>query len=143
MGKFSSLLIQNEVLTITSEHPPSADHFESKLQAKISSYEKNIEKPEEELISLTKSDPDTLNFEMKAMNEHIEATLEKLHDKSDKKAEKQLQTMSLQITDLPFKISENIQSEVLNINSKHPSSEYKFERNYKKIFLHLIKALDN
>ena len=28
--------IQNEVLTITSEHPYSEDHFEAKFQAKIS-----------------------------------------------------------------------------------------------------------
>ena len=42
--------IQNEVLTITSEHPYSEDQFESKSQDKISPYNKNFEQPEEELI---------------------------------------------------------------------------------------------
>ena len=74
----SSERIHNKVLTLTSEHPPSADHFESKLQTNISSYEKNIEKPEEELISLTKSDRDKLHYDLdqnlyetKSMKEHF------------------------------------------------------------------------
>ena len=44
-------LIQNEVLTITSEHPYSEDHFERKLQAKISPSGKKIEKQEKGLIN--------------------------------------------------------------------------------------------
>ena len=35
--------------------------------------------------------------------------------------------MSVQITDLSSKQSENIQNEVLTITSEHPSSEYNFE----------------
>ena len=53
LRKFSSGPIQNEVLTLTSEYPSSADHFGSKFQAKISPYEKSLEKQEEELIEST------------------------------------------------------------------------------------------
>ena len=42
--------IQNEVLTITSEHPSSEDKFERKSQYKISSYNQSFEQPEEEFI---------------------------------------------------------------------------------------------
>ena len=38
--------------------------------------------------------------------------------------------MSVQITDLSSKQSENIQNEVLTITSEHPSSEYNFERKH-------------
>ena len=69
--------------------------------------------------------------------------LAKLHDKSDKKIEKQLQPISVQITDISSKKSENIQNEVLNITTENPSSEYNFERKLQEIFLHLIKALNN
>ena len=44
---FSSVPIQNEVLTITSEHPYSINHFEKKFQAKISPSEQSLEKEEE------------------------------------------------------------------------------------------------
>ena len=98
------MLIQNEVLTLTSEHPYSADHFERKFQAKISPYEPSLEKLEEKLIPLTKYDRDKLHsdldkniFEMKSMNKYISVMLAKLHDKSDKKTEKQLHPMSVQI----------------------------------------------
>ena len=47
---FSSQHIQNEVLTITSEHPSSEYNFESKSQANISPSDKSFENPEEELI---------------------------------------------------------------------------------------------
>ena len=56
--------------------------------------------------------------------------LAKIHDKSDKKVEKQLQPMSFQTTDLSSKQSENIQDEVLTITSEHPSYEYNFERKF-------------
>ena len=46
----SSGPIQNEVLNITSEHPSSADHFERKFQAKISTSNQSFEKLEEKLI---------------------------------------------------------------------------------------------
>ena len=65
---------------------------------------------------------------MKSMNEHIAAIISKLHDKSDKKNEEQLQPMSVQITDISSKQSENIQNEVLTITSEHPYSEDQFER---------------
>ena len=44
LRKFSSGPIQNEGLTITSEHPSSGDHFESKPQANISPYDQSFEK---------------------------------------------------------------------------------------------------
>ena len=66
---------------------------------------------------LTKSDHDKLHSdfdknisEMKAMNEHIATMLAKLHDKSDNKTEKKVQTMPLKITDLSSKQGENIQN---------------------------------
>ena len=43
---FSSEHIQNEVLTITSEHPCSEDHFEIKIQAKFDKYDQIFEQPE-------------------------------------------------------------------------------------------------
>ena len=69
--------------------------------------------------------------EIKAMNEHIAAMIKKLNDTFDKKIEKQLQPISVQITYISSKQSENIQNEVLNITSEHPSSENKFERKSK------------
>ena len=48
--KFSSGLIQNEVLVINSKHPYYVDHFERKPQANISSSDQGFEKQEEELI---------------------------------------------------------------------------------------------
>ena len=95
MRKFSSRPIQNEVLTINFEHPFSKYHYARKFQDNIYPYNQIFEQPEEELTSLTKHDREKLhsNFdkhlsEMKAMNEHIAATLAKIHDKSDKKIEK-------------------------------------------------------
>ena len=44
LRKYSSGPIQNEVLTLTSEHPYSADHFERKSQDKISPYDQSFEK---------------------------------------------------------------------------------------------------
>ena len=41
--------IQDEVLTITSEHKPSEDKFEKKPQEKISPSNQRFEEPEEEL----------------------------------------------------------------------------------------------
>ena len=124
---FSSEHIQNEVLTIKSEHPSYSDHFERKFQAKISSTDKSIEKPEEVLHTVTKFLVE-FHAEIKAMNDNIAAMLEKLHDKSDKKTEKQLQPMSLQIIELSSKQSEKIQNEVLTITSEHPYFEDHFER---------------
>ena len=42
-----SEIVQNEVLTITSEHPYSEDNFESKFQAKIYPSNQFFEKPAE------------------------------------------------------------------------------------------------
>ena len=42
--------IQNEVLTINSEHPSSKHHFGRKFQAKIYPPDQSFEKQEEELI---------------------------------------------------------------------------------------------
>ena len=89
------------------------------------------------MIPLTKTDREKLHSdlennlsEMKSMNEHIAAMLEELHDKSDKKIEKQIQPMSVQIKDISSRQSENIQNEVLIITSDHPSSEYNIERKF-------------
>ena len=67
-----------------------------KFQAKIYPYNQSFEQPEEYLNPLTKSDREKLHSEFdrhhsetKAINEHIAAMLEKLHDKSNKKIEKQ------------------------------------------------------
>ena len=48
--KLLSGTIQNELLTLTSEHPTSIDHFERKFQANIYPPNKSLEKQEEELI---------------------------------------------------------------------------------------------
>ena len=50
MRNVSSGPIKNEVLTIKSEHPSSADHFEKKFQAKISPSDPSFEKQEEGFI---------------------------------------------------------------------------------------------
>ena len=83
------------MITITSEHPTYEYNFDIKFQANIYPSEQSIEKPEEELFPLTKSDRDKIQSgleknisEMKTMNEHIEAMIAKLHDKSDKKNRK-------------------------------------------------------
>ena len=47
---FSSILIQKEVLTLTSEHPSFENHFERKSQDNISPSDQIFEKQEEELI---------------------------------------------------------------------------------------------
>ena len=65
---------------------------------------------------------------MKSMNEHIATMITKLHDKSEKKIEKELQPMSVQITEISSKQSENIQNEVLTITYDHLSSEDQFQR---------------
>ena len=48
LREFSSVPIQNEVLTLTSKHPSSADHFERKFQANIYPSDQSFEKKEEE-----------------------------------------------------------------------------------------------
>ena len=60
LRKFLSGPIQNEVLTINSEHPYSVDHFESKFQANISPSEKSIVTPKEELIDFKEEHHDGL-----------------------------------------------------------------------------------
>ena len=84
------------MINITSENPSYEDHFERKPQDNISPYNWSFEQPEEELTPITKSDCEKLHSEFdrhhsetKAINEHIAAMLEKLHDKSNKKIEKQ------------------------------------------------------
>ena len=47
---FSSTHIENEVLTITYEHPYSDYHCERRFQANISPSDQSLEKQEEELI---------------------------------------------------------------------------------------------
>ena len=59
---------------------------------------------------------------MKSMNDNINATFAKLNDKYEKKIETQLQPMSVKTTDISSKKSKNVQNEVLNITSDHPSS---------------------
>ena len=50
MRNSSSGPTENEVITITSEHSSSEDHFEIKFQANISPSDQSVEKQEEELI---------------------------------------------------------------------------------------------
>ena len=73
------------MLTINSEHPFSEDHFESKFQDNISSYNQSFKHLEEELTLLTKYYRDKIHSvfgkhlsEMKSMNEHIADILAKL-----------------------------------------------------------------
>ena len=44
MRKCSSVLIQNEVLTLASKNPSYVDHFDRKFQANITSSDKSLEK---------------------------------------------------------------------------------------------------
>ena len=134
---FSSVPIQTEMLTLTYEHPSSAYHFGRKPQANISPSDQSIEKPEEKVTPLTKSDRDKLHSdfekycsEMKSMNENIATMMEKLNDKYEKKIEKQIQPMLVQITDISFKQSKNIQNEVLTRTSENSSSEDNSRRKY-------------
>ena len=60
MRKFSSGSIQNEELTIISEHPSSADQFERKPQANMSPSDKSFEKQEEEMIGFKEEQHDEL-----------------------------------------------------------------------------------
>ena len=46
-NKFSSKLIVNEVVTITSETPSSEDHFETKLQAKFDKSDQTFEQQQQ------------------------------------------------------------------------------------------------
>ena len=98
------------------------------LQTNIYPYEKSLEKPEEELFLLEKYYREKLHSEIKGTYEHISIMLTKLHDKYDNKTKKQLNPMSVQITDLSSKQSKNIQNELLIITSEHLYSEYNFER---------------
>ena len=50
LRKPSSGPIQNEVITLNSKKPSSADHFERKSQEKISLSYQSLEQQEEELI---------------------------------------------------------------------------------------------
>ena len=47
LRKFSSVPIQSEVITLTSEHPSSEDYSENNFEDKISPSEKSLDKPEE------------------------------------------------------------------------------------------------
>ena len=49
-NKFSQELIENEVLTLTSETSSPEDCFETKLQDKFDTSDQNFEPPEEELM---------------------------------------------------------------------------------------------
>ena len=60
LRNFSSGPIQNEFLTINSEHPYYEDHFERKSQDKIPPSNQRFEQPEEELTHLKKSDPNNI-----------------------------------------------------------------------------------
>ena len=119
LRKISSVIIQNGVLTIPSEHLSYADYFDSKLPAKIYPSDQSFEQPVEELPPLAKSDiynihndiKDTTgkhtknHSEMKSIKEHMAAMLENIHDKYDKKIVKQIQPISLQIRDISSKMS--------------------------------------
>ena len=59
MRKFSSVLIQNEALNLTSEHPSSSDHFDRKFQATISPSDQSLENKEEALTYFKEEHHDT------------------------------------------------------------------------------------
>ena len=56
--------------------------------------------------------------------------LAKINDKSDNNIEKQIHPISVQITELSSKQSENIQNEELTVTFGHPYYEYNFERKF-------------
>ena len=68
--------------------------------------------------------------DIKAMKNNIADMLAKLNDKSNKKIEKHIHPMSVQIKEISSKHNENIQNEMLAITSEHTYSEYNFERKF-------------
>ena len=104
MRKFSSEIIQNEVLTINSENPYCEDNFERKSQAKISPYGQSFEEQEEEFIyfkeehhyelETNSSGPIqnwliNINYEHPSSEDHFERKSQAKISSSDKILEKQ------------------------------------------------------
>ena len=76
----SSLIpIQNEVLTINSEHQYYEYEFERKLKYKISPSNKRFEQPEEEL-NLFKKYLEIFHNEIKSTNANISDMIARLYD---------------------------------------------------------------
>ena len=132
MRKFSSGPIQNEVLTINSEHPYSKYQFERKFQGNRYPYNQSFEQPEEVLTPLAKSDLDKIHSDfgkfhtdMKSMKYNIAAMVVKLYDTSAKTNEQHCK-----ITEFSFKQIEIIPNELLTITSEHPSSKDNFESKF-------------
>ena len=67
---------------------------------------------------------------MKAMNEHIAAMLEKLHDKPDKKIKNSYIPCQSKSQRFNPNTARKFKNEELNITSEHPSSEYNLERKF-------------
>ena len=81
--------------------------------------------------------------EIKAMNEYIAAMIAKLNGKSDKKTEKQIHPMSVQITGLLSKQSEIFNKKCLLSPLNIHIMNITLREKSKTIFLLLIKALKN
>ena len=150
LRKISSVPIQNEVLTLTSEHTSSTDQFDRKFQAKISPSEQIPEKPEEEVTPLTKFDREKLHSdfdkycsEIKATNEHIAAMLAKIMINLTRKLKISYvlwQTKSQRFHPNRFKTFKmKCLLSPLNIHLL----KITLRENPNTIFLHIIKALNN
>ena len=130
MRKFSSGPIQNKVLTITSEHPSSEDHFERNFQGNISSSNQSLEQPEEELIEFkakqqmgTKIFPSehienkmvTLTSETLFSEDCFENKLQGNFDKYDKKIEQPEEEL-VDFIEKQRQESEHIEEKLVNLN---------------------------
>ena len=82
LRKFSSGPIKNEVLTVNSEHPSSADHFERKFQAKIYPSDQSFEKQEEDLIYFKEEHHDELRKSSSVLIQNEVPTLTSKHPSS-------------------------------------------------------------
>ena len=81
--------------------------------------------------------------EIKAMNEYIAAMIVKLNGKSDKKIEKQIHPMSVQITGLLSKQSENFNKKCLLSPLNIHIMNITLRENIKPRSIHLIKFSNN
>ena len=95
--KFSYGLIQNEVLTINSEHPSAADQFEIKLQYKIYPSDQSFEKREEEFIDFKEEHHNTFRKYSSGPIQNEVITLTSEHLSSEDHFEKNSKTRFLHI----------------------------------------------
>ena len=88
---FSSEHIQNKVLTITSEHPSSEDHFERKFQAKIYPSDQSDEKQEEKLIQFKGKNKQNQNMFSSENTKNEVLTITSEHESSENNFERKSQ----------------------------------------------------